>query len=92
MFKNMGGKIKTLTKITCWMGIIFWIIVGIVLVVIGLNAQNDGAMLMAIGAGVMVVGSLLSWIGSFFAYGFGELVDNSAIQTALLLRSEGKGR
>ena len=88
MFKNMGGKIKMLTKISCWIGIGFSVILGMVMIVAGLNAYRGGGALIGGGLAVMAVGSLMAWIGSFFAYGFGELVDNSAIQTALLVKRE----
>ena len=43
----------------------------------GVYAADTGAYLVA-GILIFIVGSLLSWIGSFFTYGFGELVENSA--------------
>ena len=72
MFNNIGGKIKTLAKVICWIGIISCIITGIVLMAI-----NDDFVL--IGILTAVVGSLLSWISSFVLYGFGQLVENSDV-------------
>ena len=68
MFNDIGGKIKVFAKVVCWLGIIGSCIVGIV------------AMEYSFLAGLLyaVVGSLCSWISSFFAYGFGELIENSA--------------
>lgn len=72
MFDNVGSKIKGLASFFCWGGIIASIIGGIIL--IGLDED-----LIFAGIAVIVIGSLLSWISSFVLYGFGELVENSAI-------------
>lgn len=69
MFDNIGGKIKTLVKILCWLGIIASCI-------IGLLAMQESVIAGLITA---IFGSLASWISSFFAYAFGELVENSSI-------------
>ncbi|MBR0466727.1 MAG: hypothetical protein IJJ40_04455 [Clostridia bacterium] len=68
MFTNIGNKIKVLAEVFCWIGISASLIVGFVLI-----GTNDA--LIGIGLGVMVIGSLLSWISSFALYGFGELID-----------------
>ena len=85
MFDNIGGKIKTLAKVVCWIGIIACIITGIVLM-----ATNDDLVL----AGILtaVVGSLLSWVGSFILYGFGQLVENSDIIAEQSARNNEKTR
>ena len=72
MFDNIGGKIKTLAKVVCWIGIIACIITGIVLM-----ATDEELVL----AGILTAagGSLLSWVSSFVLYGFGQLVENSDI-------------
>lgn len=75
MFENIGSKIKTLAKVLCWIGIIASVITAIVL-------WADE--LVGIGFIVLVGGSLLSWIGSFFAYGFGELVSNVNMMNNLM--------
>lgn len=72
MFNNIGGKIKTLAKVVCWIGIIACIITGIVLM-----ATDDDLIL--VGILTAVVGSLLSWVSSFVLYGFGQLVENSDV-------------
>ena len=70
MFDNIGGKIKTLAKVVCWIGIIACIITGIVLI-----AMDEDSIL--VGILTAVVGPLLSWVSSFVLYGFGQLVENS---------------
>lgn len=82
MFNNIGGKIKGLAKFMCWLGIIVSVIAGIILIISarhsdGYYSYTDTNMVIT-GILVIVMGSILSWIGSFVLYGFGELVDNSS--------------
>lgn len=80
MFENIGGKIKALAKVTCIVGI-----VASALGAIGLwmaNSSNNPTMLT--GFVILAVGCLCSWIGSFFCYGFGKMVENSDKQTQYL--------
>ncbi len=72
MFDNIGGKIKTLAQVVCWIGIIASVIIGFVMM-----AQDDDTAFA--GVLIMVLGSLGSWIGSFMTYGFGQLIENSDI-------------
>lgn len=73
MFDNIGGKIKTLAAVTCGLGIIASII-GAIALWIQDSSYNPTAFT---GVLVLVLGSLASWIGSFFTYGFGELIENT---------------
>ncbi len=91
MFKNMGGKIKGWTKFVCWMGIIISILAGIGMAIAGMQSGDEAAAIVS-GIAVAVGGFLLSWISSFVAYGFGEMVENSTIQAALMLREESERR
>ncbi len=72
MFNNVGGKIKAIAKVVAWIGIVICVIYGFVLLV----SVEDMAL---VGLIVMTVGSLLSWVSSLVLYGFGELIDNSAV-------------
>lgn len=69
MFDNIGGKIKTVAAVVAGLGIVAFVIGGIVLLV---NGAVVAGILMA------VIGALGSWVGSFALYGFGELIENSA--------------
>ena len=69
MFNNIGGKIKGLAQFIAWVGIILSFISGID--VISSYSNFVGGLL------VIVIGSILSWIGSFVLYGFGQLIENS---------------
>ena len=68
MFNNIGGKIKTLSAIICWIGIAFSVIIGISSIT---SKQVISGIL------IIVVGSFISWIGSFYTYGFGQLIENT---------------
>lgn len=87
MFTNIGGKIKKLTVILCIIGISASVFAGLILIAIGSSPYSQKG-LVAIGFVVMIVGVLLSWIGSFFTYGFGELIENSAVTAELLAKAD----
>ncbi len=70
MFDNIGRKIMPLAQVVCWIGIVGCVITGTVLLFIDEDLVLTGILL-------AVFGSLLSWIGSFFLYGFGQLIDNT---------------
>lgn len=73
VFNNIGKKIKGLSKFICWIGIISSIITAIVMFLLAWDWGYTEYTI--IGVVVLIVGSLLSWISSFFSYGFGELID-----------------
>ena len=73
MFENIGGKIKGLAVVVCWAGIVTSVICAIVL----WCANSYRNPTIGMGIGVLVGGVLGSWIGSFFTYGFGEMIENS---------------
>ena len=82
MFNNIGGKIKVLAKVLCWVGIIVSVLVGIILIASaaggsGYSGFTDSATIV-LGILTIIVGSISSWVGSFVLYGFGELVENSS--------------
>lgn len=76
MFKNIGRKIKMLAKVICWIGIIFSLIAGIILIAIGAQHWN-GEVTVITGVIVLILGPISSWLGSFTLYGFGELIDST---------------
>lgn len=75
MFDNIGGKIKGLAMFLCWFGIAAAVISGLVLIISGI--ANNNIMSPVIGGGVIVIGGISSWIGTWILYGFGELVDRA---------------
>ena len=72
MYENIGGKIKGLA-------IVVFAIMAILSLVAGgfmLFRDNGGFLIGILTAGI---GILLSWIGTFFLYGFGQLIENTDI-------------
>lgn len=65
MFKNIGTKIKTMAKLLTAFGIAGSVIVGIVVIAFDVD-------LALIGLGIMVVGSLVSWLGNWVLYAIGD--------------------
>ena len=76
MFDNIGRKIKTLAKIICWIGIIASVILAIIMFASAEESYNEETNIV-LGFVYLIGGTLLSWIGSFFAYGFGELIEKA---------------
>lgn len=79
MFDNIGGKIKVLAQVVCWIGITISVIFGLI------SFENGGIV-------VIILGSLFSWIGSFTLYGFGQLIENSDILVELKKKENDSGR
>lgn len=76
MFDNIGKKIKSLASILCWVGIIAYIILAIIMFAIAADAYDE-ELYITLGVIFLFVGPLMSWISSFFMYGFGELIDKA---------------
>ena len=73
MFDNIGGKIKGLAKFMTGVGIaVSW---GVAIACF----VTEEEIMVLIGVGIGIVGSLLSWVSAFLLYGFGQLVENSDI-------------
>ena len=78
MFDNIGKKIKTLTKVLVWVGIITSVIAGVVFFIIAEDVpEEEYGTYIGLGFAYLIGGPLLSWVSGFFMYGFGELVDNT---------------
>lgn len=73
MFDNIGGKIKGLTWIIAVVGMALSGLMGIILM---FTANFLSGLLLA------VVGGVACNVGSFFAYGFGQLIENTDILVA----------
>lgn len=80
LFGNVGQKIKSVTKVLCWIGIIACVIVALAL--FGSNSYYNPTILP--GFICLIVGPLLCWIGSLTTYAFGELVDKTKENNRLL--------
>lgn len=90
MFNNVGGKIKVFAMVVCWVGIIGSVIGGIsMFVVAGETSYYNRTPLILSGIAIIIVGALLSWLGSLFTYGFGELIEQATSINMKLGRSGG---
>lgn len=69
MFNNIGNKIKVLAVVICFVGVFASVVSACNIYEV--NENTSEAFFVAI------VGSVLSWVGSFFFYGFGQLIENS---------------
>lgn len=76
MFDNIGGKIKTLAKVICWIGIALSIVLGLILLIA--ISTYSLALGIAFAIPVALLGAVLSWITSFNLYGYGELIELTA--------------
>ena len=89
MFTNVGGKIKSLAKFMCYLGIALSVGVGgWLLYCIPRGYGSEQQMLLVGGIATIVVGSLLSWLGSLGLYGFGQLVESTERIEARVQRIE----
>lgn len=73
MFKNIGAKIKTLAVVACWIGIVGSVVFGIILMALPSYLGGNAGL----GIAVLLGGSLFSWLGCFYTYGFGELIEKT---------------
>ena len=73
MYENIGSKIKTLAKV-------IFIILSIVSVVGGLTLLDTK--IGVFGILIAALGVLFSLVGTFFLYGFGQLIENTDILVA----------
>jgi len=84
MWDNIGEKIKLLAKVIAWVGIISSVIGGISLISQGFDINQssrsgrDGGLFILLGIASLIGGSIISWISSFFMYGFGELIEKTS--------------
>lgn len=85
MFNNIGHKIQKLAKAFWWIGIVFWSIKGIDLIgslsmthqLTGLYVTASSAAGVLVSIVTIIVGVLVSWIGSLVLYAFGQLVEDT---------------
>jgi hypothetical protein len=80
MYTNIGGKIKLLAKVWAWLGIIASVGLAIAQLVMinhaptGGMAEEISLMSILTAVGIVVAGTLISWVSSWALYGFGELI------------------
>jgi hypothetical protein len=80
MYPNIGGKIKMLAKVWAWLGIIASVGLAIAQLVTinrapyGMADQGLSLMSILTAVGIVIAGTLISWVSSWALYGFGELI------------------
>ena len=85
LFLNIGSKLKILSKIVFWIGVLASVIGCIAVFVFGiyttiLEGDWSCALIAILGlVGIPCIGTLISWLSVLIMYAFGELVENSAI-------------
>ena len=72
MFTNIGQKICFLAKTLCWLGLILSLIIGSASL-----AMAESGIAIYFSILIMIFGPLLSWVGSFVLYGYGELIEST---------------
>ena len=72
MYENIGRKIKGLAIVVFAIMAILSVVAGVFM----LFRDNGGFLIGILIAGI---GILLSWVGTFFLYGFGQLIENTDI-------------
>jgi len=72
MFRNIGGKLKSLAKVSCWIGIVASVIAAIALW--STNSYRNPTI--GNGFAVFIGGTFASWIGSWFTYAFGQITED----------------
>lgn len=77
MFNNIGRKIKVLAWVVCIVGMVGSFIGAVIQWVNAGNYYYGGDTLVLSGFITLIVGALVSWVGSFFTYGFGQLIEKT---------------
>ena len=100
MFNNIGRKIKGLARVIFWITLVLWALAslgGMIAMIATVGRYNGGMVVLAIFAFFVSVGIgfLVSWIGSFFMFGYGQLIDDTEINRKtnqqILLKLNGNG-
>ena len=77
MYNNVGKKIKGLAVFVCFVGILASFGLGVSVI-----ASSENVVL---GVLIICIGVVLSWVGCFFMYGFGELIDKVSVDITKIL-------
>lgn len=91
LWNNVGLKIKVLAKIVAVIGMVFWAVIGVAMIVGGIMWKNEpyaidigkigtveiagGTPMIIAGAIIIVLGFLFCWIGSWMVYAYGDMAD-----------------
>ena len=78
LFGDIGGKLKKVAAASCWWGAIAYIIAGIAMLIIGIDYADayDEMPFIIWGIALIILGPIVSWLGSLVLYAFGKLVED----------------
>lgn len=78
MFKNVGKKIKTLSKVLFWLGIVLVVLMLVLMPFLAAETANTSpaALLVAIIPTFAII-FVSSWLSALLLYGFGELIEKT---------------
>ncbi len=76
MFRDVGRMLKLAGKLLFYVGIGFSVLYG-------LFSLLDGWLT---GIIIMLIGPAFAWVASLVVYGIGEMIENSDIQTEIMLK------
>ena len=82
MFDYIGQKLKTTAKILFWVGAVGSVVGGLLYIAVSESVGGDTAL---IGLSVALFGPFASWVVAAMVAGFGQLVENSRVQTDLAM-------
>lgn len=74
MFDEVGEKIKTISQVLCWLGIVGYVVASIFMFVNAADSYSDKTLYNTLGWIFLIVGPIASWLSSLLLYGFGELI------------------
>ncbi|MBO7542526.1 hypothetical protein J6T93_01275 [bacterium] len=75
MYSNIGEKIKVFAAMFCGIGMLISFFSALCIWSKASQYHDDASAV--VGLAVLVIGCLASWIGSFFTYGFGQLIEHA---------------
>ena len=90
MFTNVGSKCMKLAKVVYWLGIVLCVVLGIVMILTSGSAGSDQEKTTMLLSGLLylILGPLLSRLGSLGLYAIGEAAENSAIAANLAVKAD----
>lgn len=78
MFVNIGTRIKLIAKIICGIGMLASLIAMVSYWVVPHYPSPGGLVVFLLGLLTGMAGCVVSWVVGYFAYGFGQLIEDMA--------------
>ena len=97
LFSNIGGRIKTVAKVTAYIEMGSAVLGGVIMFFAALSDMEELLFLLLMIPVIVMIGCFLAWLSSILLYGFGELIEtnsqirnNTAILAKPVLREENR--